>query len=353
MLTDLRLQNFRSYTDASFEFSPGVNIIVGPNASGKTNLLEAILVIARGTSYRAKDGELMRFEQSWSRLDCDLRSGGKRSVKLKIDSGIDKLYEIEGKPYKRLSLQHSLPAVLFEPNHLQLLAGSPERRRDYIDDLLEQTVAGYGTTRRKYKRAVAQRNALLKQTHGASSEQLFAWNLRLSQLAGIIIRLRQDLITKINTDIKGLYKELSKTTDILAIQHKNTWPIESYETQFLKKLEADYVTDQQRGFTGSGPHREDILVLFDGRPTQEVASRGEVRTAILALKIIELKIIEAARSITPLFLLDDVFSELDAKRRHTLTDYLAPYQTFITTTDADLVLKRFAERCNIIPLGTG
>jgi DNA replication and repair protein RecF len=309
-------------------------------------------MIARGGSYRAKDSELVRFEQSWARLDCDLLSGGKRSVKLKVDSSLDKTYELEGKVYKRLSLQHSLPAVLFEPNHLQLLAGSPERRRDYIDDLLEQTVAGYGTTRRKYKRAVAQRNALLKQTHQSYSEQFFAWNLRLSQLAGIIIRSRQELITAINKDIVSLYKELSKTTDTLTIKHKNTWPIENYETQFLKKLEADFVSDQQRGFTSSGPHREDILILFDGRPAQEVASRGEVRTAILALKIIELKTIETSRSVTPLFLLDDVFSELDAKRRHTLTDYLAPYQTFITTTDADLVLKRFAEGCNIIPLGT-
>jgi DNA replication and repair protein RecF len=352
MLTDLRLQNFRSYIDESFEFSPGVNIIVGPNASGKTNLLEAVLMIARGSSYRVKDSELVRFDQSWARLDCDLANNKKRSIKLKADAGLDKTYELEGKTYKRLSLQQTLPAVLFEPNHLQLLAGSPERRRDYIDDLLEQTVPGYGTTRRKYKRALAQRNALLKQTHKTSSEQFFAWNLRLSQLAGIIIRMRQELIVSINKDIEDLYKELSKTKDTLTIKHKNTWPVENYETQFLKKLEADFITDQQRGFTGSGPHREDILVLFDGRPAQEVASRGEVRTAILALKVTELKTIEQARSITPLFLLDDVFSELDAKRRHTLTDYLAPYQTFITTTDADLVLKRFAAECNIIPLGT-
>jgi DNA replication and repair protein RecF len=108
--------------------------------------------------------------------------------------------------------------------------------------------------------------------------------------------------------------------------------------------------DLARGFTGSGPHREDLLVLFGDHPASEVASRGEIRTAVLALKIVELKMIERLREQPPLLLLDDVFSELDGKRRHALTDYLAPYQTFITTTDADAVVGHFTENTNIIPL---
>src|ERR1700742_4342316 len=112
MLTDLRLQHFRSYTDASFEFGPGVNIVVGPNASGKTNLLEAILLTARGSSYRAKDPELLTFDAEWARLDVDLMSGEKRTVKLQTQPTFVKTYELEGKVYKRLTLQHSLPVVL-------------------------------------------------------------------------------------------------------------------------------------------------------------------------------------------------------------------------------------------------
>jgi DNA replication and repair protein RecF len=115
-------------------------------------------------------------------------------------------------------------------------------------------------------------------------------------------------------------------------------------------LEHSLEDDKLRGFTSAGPHREDLLVLFDGHPAQEVASRGEVRTAVLALKIIELKIIGAARDKTPLLLLDDVFSELDGARRHALTDYLKDYQTFITTTDADLVIQSFTDKCNVIAL---
>jgi len=351
MISDLRLQHYRSYKDESFEFSPGVNIVVGPNASGKTNLLEAVLVLARGNSYRAKDGELVQFEQPWARLDAHLANGGQRTLKLTLEPAASKIYELEGKEYKRLSLAHTLPVVLFEPNHLQLLAGSPERRRDYLDDLLEQTTPGYGTTRRQYRRALAQRNALLKQSHRTSAQQVFPWNVRLSQLAGQLVRARSALTARINDEISGLYKELSRTKTKVIAEYQATWPTEAYETNLLKKLEHNLDLDNQRGFTGSGPHREDLLVSFDGRPAQETASRGETRTAVLALKIIELKIIEAARETTPLLLLDDVFSELDGKRRHALTDYLAPYQTFITTTEADIVVQHFTETSHIIPLG--
>jgi DNA replication and repair protein RecF len=349
MITDLRLQHFRSYKDASFELSPGVNIVVGPNASGKTNLLEALLVLARGSSYRAKDAELVQFKQPWARLDAHVDNNLVRTLKINVLPKINKTYEIEGKIYKRLGLTHSLPVVLFEPNHLQLLAGSPERRRDYLDDLLEQTIAGFNTTRRQYKRALAQRNALLKRVSGQA--HIFPWDVRLSQLAGQIVRARTELVAQLNSEITVLYKQLSGTKTKLAVEYASQWAPEAYESNLLKKLENSLELDKARGFTGSGPHREDMVVLFDGHPAQEVASRGEIRTAVLAFKILELKIVEVARGQTPFLLLDDVFSELDGKRRHTLTDYLTRYQTFITTTDADVVLKHFTSSSSVIPLG--
>lgn len=350
MITDLRLQNFRSYKDASFELGPGVNIIVGPNASGKTNLLEAVLVLARGNSYRVRDAELVQFGKPWARLDSHTERSDQRTVKIVLEPEASKTYEIDGKAFRRLTMAHTLPVVLFEPNHLQLFAGGPERRRDYMDDLLEQTLPGYTTVRRHYKRTLAQRNSLLKRGGHVSQTQLFPWNLRLSQLAGQIARARCDLIERINKDISNLYKELSQTKTKVTAAYGHRWAVDTYESRFLNKLEADTVLDQARGFTGSGPHREDMSVLFDGRPAAETASRGEVRTAVLALKIIELKIIEAARDQTPLLLLDDVFSELDGRRRHALTDYLAPYQTFITTTDADAVIEHFTADNNVIAL---
>jgi DNA replication and repair protein RecF len=351
MITDLRLQNFRLFKDDSFELSPSINIIVGPNASGKTSLLEAVLVLARGTSYRAASGELIRFKRPWARLDGHNESGSRRTVKITREPPA-KQYEIDGSTYQRLNLAHSLPVVLFEPNHLQMLAGRPERRRDYLDDLLEQTLVGYGTIRHQYKRTLAQRNNLLKQAGTVPRNQLFPWDVRLSQLAGQIVRARSQLTEAINAKLPALYKQLSQTKTKVTAAYDNRWPVEAYESRLLKRLETNRADDQLRGFTGSGPHREDLLVTFDGRPAPLVASRGEVRTATLALKIIELHIIQAARDgQAPLLLLDDVFSELDGKRRHALTDHLAAYQTFITTTDADIVLQHFAEHCNVIPLG--
>lgn len=348
MITDLRLQHFRSYGDGSFEFSPGVNIVVGPNASGKTNLLEAILVLARGSSYRAADSELIGFGQPWARLDGHSQTSAERTVKLVAEPAA-KSYELDGKAYKRLVLAQTLPIVLFEPNHLQLLSGGPERRRDYLDDLLEQTVVGYGAIRRQYKRALAQRNRLLKQN--SDPGQLFPWDIRLSQLAGQIVRARSGLAEKLQGNLGALYKELSKSKTKTELDYASRWRADAYETNLLKKLESNLELDRQRGFTASGPHREDLVILLDGHPAQEVASRGEVRTAVLALKIIELDIIKAARDgQSPLLLLDDVFSELDGRRRHALTDYLAPYQTFITTTDADLATKHFTNKTNIIPI---
>lgn len=350
MITDLRLQHFRSYRDVSFELNPGVNIVVGPNASGKTNLLEALLVLARGSSYRAKDSELVHFGRPWTRLDIHLNNGRQRTVKITKEPSLSKTYELDKKVHKRLSLPHTLPVVLFEPENLRLLSGGPERRRDYLDDLLEQTTTGYGTLRRQYRRALAQRNTLLKQR--GSTNQIFPWDVRLSELAGQVVRARAGLVERLNKDIGKLYRKLSNTKIKVTLEYQSRWPAENYETKLLKELENGLELDRSRGFTGSGPHREDLAVLFDGHPVQDTASRGEIRTAVLALKIIELKIIEELREMPPLLLLDDVFSELDGKRRHALTDYLAPYQTFITTTDADAVIGHFTESTNIIPLST-
>ena len=348
MLSDLRLQHFRSYNDTSFELSPGVNIVVGPNASGKTNLLEAILVISRGSSYRAKDSELIQFDQPWARIDVNAQGGANRTVKLLYDQSPSKQFDIAGKEYKRLPATQTLPVVLFEPNHLQLLSGSPEKRREYLDELIEQTVTGYGAIVRQYKRALAQRNSLLKQS--PKNTTLFPWNVRLSQLAGQIVRYRVEMTKNIDAILPKLYKELSQTKVKVHVEYQNVWPPEQYETRLLKELEANTQTDIIRGFTSKGPHREDLAIFFDGHLAQETASRGETRTAVLALKIIELQLIEKARDTTPLLLLDDVFSELDGKRRHALTDYLEKYQTFITTTDADLVVKNFTQNCNVIAL---
>lgn len=351
MITDIRLQRFRSYRDESFEFDPGVNIVVGPNASGKTNLLEAVLVVSRGGSFRAKDAELLAFGAPWGRIDAHGPEGG-RIVKLlpQENGGIKKEYEISDHKLKRLSVNKQLPSVLFEPNHLMLLRGSPDLRREHMDDLLTQAVAGYSGLLRDYKRAVAQRNALLK--HGQSgAPQLFAWNIRLGEMGGQIAKNRLELIDSMNKKLGSIYKMLvGKKAPKVALKYQTVCQPEEYASSLLKQLEARQASDIERGYTSVGPHRDDFIVTFDGRPASEVASRGETRTTLLALKVLELEIVEESRQQKPLLLLDDVFSELDGARRRALTEVIKGYQTFITTTDADVVVQHFMDRCNIIPL---
>lgn len=349
MIQDLRLQHFRSYTDESFEFSPAVNIIVGPNASGKTNLLEAVLVLARGGSYRAKDTDLVEFGAPWARLDA-LVDDTPRVVKLITEPLPRKTYEIDGKVYSRLTAHNTLPVVLFEPNHLTLLTGSPELRRSFMDDLLEQTVPGYATLRRTYKRTLAQRNSLLKKGQLIAQQQVFAWDIRLSEQAGKMVRARAALIEELDNRVGALYQTLSHGTTEVRLRYGCSLPLDEYESRLVKNLESRLELDVLRGYTSLGPHRDDMVVEFDEHPASETASRGESRTLVLALKILELELIEQAREQTPILLLDDVFSELDGARRRALTSYLENYQTFITTTDADVVIKHFTEMARIIPL---
>jgi DNA replication and repair protein RecF len=353
MISDLRLQQFRSYADASFEFGDSVNIIVGPNGSGKTNLLEAILVLARGNSYRVNDTDLVQFDCDWFRLDAHLSPNEQtRTIKLKTISQPSKVYEIDGRAYHRLTPQHTLPVVLFEPNDLQLLHGSPEARRNYLDDILEQTYPGFSSFRRNHRRILSQRNRLLKRGVRPTTHELFPWDLRLSELGATITRARAELCDRLAEALNTTYSEISESNTEVTIAYHPKFPLSSYESHMLSKLESHITEDTARGFTAYGPHREDFIITFNGKPADEYASRGETRTALLALRVMELQLLEQVRGITPLLLLDDVFSELDGARRRALTGFLQRYQTFLTTTDADVVVKHFTDS-TIIPLERG
>lgn len=350
MINSLRLQNYRSYTDASFEFGSKVNIIVGPNGSGKTNLLEAIQVVAAGSSYRVNDNELLNFAAPWFRLDATIDDGThSRVVKYDTTKRQPKSFVFDDKSFLRLTQTHTLPIVLFEPNHLQLLHGTPELRRNFLDVILIQIKPGYSSFLKNYRRVLSQRNALLKRGH-ASTAELFPWNLRISELGAVISRARNELIAGLQPKLAELYKILAKSTVEVDVTYTQQFSAETYETSLLHQLESSLEKEIARGFTAYGPHREDFVVTMNGKRADEVASRGETRTIVLALKILELELIEQTLGKTPILLLDDVFSELDGSRRRALTDYLETHQTFLTTTDADIVVKHFTSS-TIIPLG--
>lgn len=350
MIRDLRLQNFRSYQNAAFEFTNGVTIIVGPNASGKTNLLEAIQYICSGGSYRAKEAELVRFGAQSARLEARVDDQSRVAlITNPLAGSLTKEFSIDKVRLKRLPLARQIPLVLFEPEHLRLLHAGPENRRDFLDSVLVKTSVDYGSVLRSYKRVLAQRNALLKNITTNTNSQLFAWNVRLSELGGSVAQRRVQLLDKFNESMSDVYQQIATSNQSSKLEYKSPCSPENYSTELLRKLESHTQLDIERGFTGDGPHRDDFIVLLNGHNANETASRGEIRTLLLSLKILEMRLLETVYAQKPILLLDDVFSELDGNRRKALTEFLQDHQVFITTTDADVVVHHFIDSATIIP----
>lgn len=351
IFTDIRVQHYRSYGDASFDLGEGVNIVVGPNAAGKTNLLEALMLSAGSPSYRSKDEALIGHGKKWARIDTHTDTNQTRTVKLQtvVNEKTQKTYQIDDKTYKRLPMTQKHPVVLFEPNDLFLLLAEPNKRREYVDRVIAKYEGGYEGLLKKYRRIVAQRNALLKKGEPIK-EQIFVWDLKLCEAASQIVAKRINFIDNLNQKIAYTYNKIAGQKRDTRLEYHTATSTKNYETSLLKQLEKTREIDFARGFTGSGPHRDDVLVYFGENLAANQASRGEVRTILLALKVIELELLEKYTSKRPLLLLDDVFSELDGARRRALTEHLSRYQTLITTTDADVVVKSFTQQTKIIPL---
>jgi DNA replication and repair protein RecF len=351
MITDIHLENFRSYRNETFEFSPGINIIVGPNASGKTNLLEAILFVSGGDTYRTRNiNEIINTNADTARLEAH---GAKNEIRIaylqRQTDYASKQFKINDQNYKRLSFLKRLPVVVFEPNNVLIITGPPELRRNYLDDLLEQLKPGYASLRRQYKRALTQRNNLLRQNALLANKQLFVWNVRLSELGEQIALQRHELVETMNKLAEGVYQQLTKSKLPLELGYASSIPIKQYGSKLLHQLEVNVEHDMERGFTSHGPHRDDLKIILNKFDVTFKASRGEIRSLTLVLAIIQTKLLEETRAKKPILLLDDVFSELDGARRRALTKFLKSYQAFITTTDADIVIKHFTQSANIIP----
>lgn len=350
VLHDITLRNFRSYSEASYEFEKGVNIIVGPNASGKTNLLEAVHCICFGKGLRGSDSGMIKHNSSWLRIDSRVGNNERKFIieKDKLSARSKKRYELNNKQLKRLDFETIIPVVVFQPDDLRLTSGSPERRRDYIDKLLTQTIPSYKSDMLAYERILKQRNVALRDTH-IDTSQLFAWNIQLADKGARIAQNRSNIIEEINKKISMVYSDVAGGKYIVKLNYYSNIPLINYSENLLSQLEKNLIYDKEKGITSVGPHRDDIVITINHQNIKDVASRGENRTFVLALKIIELDMLEDVHNKTPIILLDDVFSELDGLRRKMLTSHLKEKQTIITTTDADIVVKNLSN-ANLIAI---
>ena len=351
LFTDIRLQNFRSYIEDSFELGSGVNIIVGPNTAGKTNLLEALMMSAMGKTYKGSDYLMINHNSDWARIDTHTSNNQLRTVKIvkTLTGKTEKTLEIDSKIYKKLSQNIKYPVVLFEPNDLNLLNNEPSSRREYLDNFIDQFTAQHSQLVSKMKRTISQRNALLKQQN-INKSLLFTWDLRLCETSALVIENRLKVLSLINNRLADIYSSLAGKKTVVSFVYESKLGLDNYSSNLMKSLENNLEKDRIRGFTSNGPHRDDIVAYFSDSPLADTASRGENRTFMLSLKILELEILENETGNRPLLLLDDVFSELDGSRRRSLTTYLDGYQTIITTTDADAIMQDFADKSNKITI---
>lgn len=329
-LSQIALKQFRSYKDARFTFDKNLTLITGKNGAGKTNLLEAIYVLLQGNSFRVSDKDLIRNGDSWWRLDGVLDTEP-RQVRYQLGHSPAKQL-VTHDNQKRFMYKDRLPVVLFEPTDLQLINGSPSRRRDSLDTMLISLSQPYKIALGRYERALQQRNNALKKRAPNLEDQLFSWNVLLSEYGVEIVRARHDLILSLNTLLGGYYTEIAGEIQELMIVYKNDLGTEPTSSKFMTGLHSKQQLDSLRGTTSIGPHRDDIEFMLGGVDAKQNASRGEVRTILLALKMAYAALLEQVYSEKPLILLDDVFSEIDASRQANLLRIYTDHQVIITHT---------------------
>jgi len=348
-ISRISLANFRSYDTAGFDLHPETTLIVGPNASGKTNLLEALYVLATTKSFRAHDRDLVKRGEDFFRVTVN-SDVGEYAIGLSVAPTLQKRVSKDGDRCSLAAHVGEIQVALFEPSHLDIVTGAPEGRRKYLDFILCQTDRGYLKTLQAYKRVLRQRNALLEPGRPVDRSQLFVWDLKLTELAMMIVGARMILIERLGRLLPELYASIAGQSVSLELKYLPSVDGE-YGEQFLAALERNLSRDLAAGFTTVGPHREDWVVSFDGSAVSAVASRGETRTLVLALKLAEMDYLEQQSGQRPLLLLDDVFSELDHDRRLALLSALAGRQSIVTTTDADSVTHDIAADFSIIRTG--
>lgn len=329
LITSIRVQHVRVHKEYSLDVSPNVTLITGANGSGKTSLIEALYIAMQGSSFKGVDSDILEREAAWYRIDVRFDDESMRTVKFDPSRETGrKQFIVDKKTNYRLLQQYKYPVVLFEPDDLRLLSGSPARRRQFIDTFISQLDPQYGLSLRRYERALKQRNTLLKQY--VAGDSLFAWDVSLSEYGSYIITQRSRFIDELNERLNDAYKSISHTKDVVGVSYSQS-AHGNVKQKLLSDLHAYAEKDRLLGFTSTGPHRHDVLFAFNHSPALTVASRGEVRSIVLALKFLEVKMIESTTGKKPVILLDDVFSELDKDRQNYLVDSTKENQIIITS----------------------
>lgn len=333
----LRLRGFRTYARADVALAPGLTVVVGRNGAGKTNLLEGLYFGCTGQSCRTgNEREVVAFDAQAARVEVDVRDdlGDAHSLSVGFSPGEPKRIRVDDALVERLVDSPHRPLVsVFLPDRLELVKGPPALRRSHLDAFVAGMWPARRATRRSYSQALAQRNALLGRLRaGGSRAALAAWDLQLARHA---LALRDDRAAAV-ARIGPRFTELAGALGLRGTPELRYRPRTKAETPeaFAHELAERLDSDVERGFSQHGPHRDDLVLLRDGRDLKAYGSQGEQRLGLLALLIAEREELAEERGRPPLLLLDDVMSELDADRRGLLVERVrATGQCLITATE--------------------
>lgn len=342
----LVVTGFRSYDELVLDPPPGPQILYGANAAGKTNLVEALVVLARGGSHRAADTELPAWSGELARLEARVSHGVRRRPdvlevvipRAAAGAAARKRIRVNGVPRRAPALGQAFAVVLFAPEEMLLVVGSPALRRAALDGLATARAPGHGRALATYGRVLAQRNSLLRAIREgtAGRDQLLYWDGLLVDEGGAIVAGRLAALAALGEPLAAAHAEIAPGEGRLAMAYVTNAQAEASESPaeaIRRRLAETADKELWNGATLVGPHRDDIVFRLDDRPLAAFASRGQQRTAILALKLAEVHLLTSPEGEPPLLLLDDVFSELDPLRRaHLVRRIQALPQAFITTT---------------------
>jgi DNA replication and repair protein RecF len=344
ILNNISLQNFRNYSKKEFNFSQDTTLIIGPNTAGKSNLIEAIFFLAKGGSFRIEgDEQLINFGKDIARIKGKVEDNNLEVVIARGGVGgrlrSFKKYLVNGVNKRRVDFVGNFFSVLFAPNDLEIIIGSPSKRRDFIDNILIQADRDYRLAIGFYEKGLRIRNALLHKARetGVKKEKEFAyWDNLLINQGQKITKKREQFIEYLNISKKDIL-------DFKIFYDKSTISGE----RLLQYKDAEIAS----GVTLVGPHRDDFVLNLEEHDIKSFGSRGQQRLAILQLKILELDFIEKIIQGKPTLLLDDIFSELDEGHINLILDMIGVQQTIMTTTHEEFVPKKILRKVNVIKLG--
>lgn len=357
-INDLSLHNYRNYNNLNLSFNHNLNIFLGENAQGKTNIIEAIYFAAMGHSHRSNsDRDLINWEKKSSIIQINFeRLQVLNNIRFNFFTESSKEIILNNHQIRPKELLGAINVVLFSPEDLFLIKGAPAGRRRFLDLELSQANPVYYRQLLKYNRILTQRNVLLKRIreHKAKTDLLETWDNQLATLAVEIVNKRLVAVKKLNMLAKLMHRKITSNLENLEI----SYDISGYDKEipenlnswYNNKLSDTHLIDIARGSTSIGPHRDDIIMTVNNINLRVFGSQGQQRTGVLALKLAELEFLKSETGEYPILLLDDVMSELDINRREQLLNFIKEkIQTFITATDkAYFPKKYFGKYYNVI-----